>query len=329
MFPATDKRMQFIGGLEAYEEAGGQVQRELFDDRNAGYAMDVALVEKLVAEKLEAAAATVRAEGWKWVECSATAPAGYHGMERHYPEAIPLSEEDRAALDAAQAEYDELAELIEGGMADDEAEAKLAEVEKRIDALNARTEAYSPEALEQAGTFVFLDYYGRLAIERGFVKPEAAAEDEDSEGLPSVRGAAKPKVPMINHSAALIEDLTAHKTAALRIELANNPDVALVAVVHAMLLSVAYPYNSEQSALQFADARTAGAVDEGRRKLQRAFRLQRSCGQLWPSPAGKPCRSVRLAVGAAARHGADASRIRRGALGQCGGEEVYRPEEGH
>lgn len=252
MIPATDKRVQFIGGLVAYEEAGGSVKRDLFDDRNAGYAMDAALVEKLAAEKLEAAAATVRAEGWKWVECSTTAPVGYHAMKRHYSKAIPLSEEDQAALDAAQAEYDELAELIEGGMADDEAEAKLAEVEKRIDALNARTEAYSPEALAEAGTFVFLDYYGRLAIERGFVKPEAAAEDEDGEGLPSVRGAAKPKVPMINHSAALIEDLTAHKTAALRIELANNSDVALVAVVHAMLLSVAYPYNSEQSALQLS-----------------------------------------------------------------------------
>ncbi|RVE87039.1 ParB/RepB/Spo0J family partition protein [Sinorhizobium meliloti] len=252
MISATDKRVQFIGGLVAYEEAGGSVKRDLFDDRNAGYAMDAALVEKLAAEKLEAAAATVRAEGWKWVECSTTAPVGYHAMKRHYPKAIPLSEEDQAALDAAQAEYDELAELIEGGMADDEAEAKLAEVEKRIDALNARTEAYSPEALAEAGTFVFLDYYGRLAIERGFVKPEAAAEDEDGEGLPSARGAAKPKVPMINHSAALIEDLTAHKTAALRIELANNPDVALVAVVHAMLLSMAYPYNSEQSALQLS-----------------------------------------------------------------------------
>ncbi|WP_192937630.1 hypothetical protein [Sinorhizobium meliloti] len=49
-----------------------------------------------------------------------------------------------------------------------------------------------------------------------------------------------------------IEDLTAHKTAALRVELANNPEVALVAVVHALLLRVAYPYSSEQSALQLS-----------------------------------------------------------------------------
>nr|WP_225170573.1 chromosome partitioning protein ParB [Ensifer sp. IC4062] len=256
MIPATDKRVQFIGGLAAYEEVGGSVKRDLFDDRNAGYAMDAALVEKLVAEKLETAAATVRAEGWKWVECSATAPAGYHAMKRHYPEALPLADEDQAALDAAQAEYDEIAELIESGMADDEAEAKLSDLEKRIDTLNARSEVYSAEALEQAGTFVFLDYCGRLAIERGFVKPgevEGAGDgDEDGEGLPSASSAATPKAPSISHSAALIEDLTAHKTAALRIELANNPDVALVAVVHAMLLSVAYPYNSEQSALQLS-----------------------------------------------------------------------------
>ncbi len=34
MIPATDKRVQFIGGLVAYEEAGGSVKRDLFDDRN-------------------------------------------------------------------------------------------------------------------------------------------------------------------------------------------------------------------------------------------------------------------------------------------------------
>lgn len=256
MIAATDKRVQFIGGLAAYEEAGGAVKRDLFDDRNAGYAVDAALVEKLVTEKLDATAASVRAEGWKWVECFSTAPAGYHAMKRHYPEGIALSEEDQAALDAAQTEYDELAELIENGVADDDAETKLAEVENRIDALNARTEAYSPEALEHAGTFVFLDYYGRLAIERGFVKPDENAETEDGEddgeSLPSGTDPVEPKVPTISHSAALIEDLTAHKTAALRIELANNPDVALVAVVHAMLLRVAYPYHSEQSALQLS-----------------------------------------------------------------------------
>src|SRR5690606_9542212 len=92
-----------------------------------------------------------------------------------------MSEEDQAALDAAQAEYDELAEVIEHDAADGQAEAKLEAVQERIDTLTARTEAFSPEALEQAGAFVMMDYYGRVRIERSFVKAEAARGDEETE----------------------------------------------------------------------------------------------------------------------------------------------------
>jgi ParB family chromosome partitioning protein len=41
-------------------------------------------------------------------------------------------------------------------------------------------------------------------------------------------------------SAALVEDLTAHRTAALRTVLATRPDVALVAVAHSLALRVCY-----------------------------------------------------------------------------------------
>jgi len=64
MVSATDKRVKFIGGLATYEAAGGPVKRDLFDKHNDGYATDAALLEKLVAEKLETTAADVRAEGW-------------------------------------------------------------------------------------------------------------------------------------------------------------------------------------------------------------------------------------------------------------------------
>lgn len=248
---ADDKRFTLIGGIDVYEAAGGPVKRDLFDTRNGGYATDAALLEKLVAEKFTAIAEQVKAEGWQWVECSADVPDGLHRMKRFYPEDVPLSEEDQAALDAAQAEYDELAELIEHDAADDQAEAKLEAVQERIDTLTAKTEAFSAEALEQAGAFVMMDYYGRVRIERGFVKAEAATDDEDTESSETEQSSelAAPALPMMTHSAALIEDLTAHKTAALRIELANNADIALVAVVHSMLIDVIYPYGGN-SALQ-------------------------------------------------------------------------------
>lgn len=58
--------MRFVG-LATYEAAGGYVRRDLFsDDENAGYIADAELPQKLVAQKLDATAAEVQAEGWGW-----------------------------------------------------------------------------------------------------------------------------------------------------------------------------------------------------------------------------------------------------------------------
>ncbi len=48
---ASDKRSQFIG-LDAYLEAGGPIMRDLFQGDDGGWLQDVALVDRLVAEKL-------------------------------------------------------------------------------------------------------------------------------------------------------------------------------------------------------------------------------------------------------------------------------------
>ena len=247
MIAADDKRFGFIGGIGTYEAAGGAVKRDLFDSGRGGYATDTALLEKLVAQKFAEIADQVIAEGWQWVECSEEMPDGFHRMKRFYPEEVPLSADNQEALEAAQAEYDDLAELIEHDAADDQAEAKLEALQNQIDALAAKTNVYSAEALEKAGAFVWMDYYGRPSVERGFVKAEAEPVREGNET--SSEEAPTPATPAMVHSAALIEDLTAHKTAALRIELANNADIALVAVVHSMLIDVVYTYGGH-SALQ-------------------------------------------------------------------------------
>jgi len=66
--PASDKRALFIG-IDAYLAAGGPLlPHYLFDDDEEGWLDDVPLLDRLVAEKLKAAADAVAAEGWKWVE---------------------------------------------------------------------------------------------------------------------------------------------------------------------------------------------------------------------------------------------------------------------
>ncbi|MCA8894509.1 MAG: ParB N-terminal domain-containing protein, partial [Amphiplicatus sp.] len=59
---AGDKRARFVG-VEAYEEAGGVILRDLFSDADDGWLQDAGLLNRLVAEKLESCAAEIRGEG--------------------------------------------------------------------------------------------------------------------------------------------------------------------------------------------------------------------------------------------------------------------------
>ena len=65
--PLTDKLARFVG-IEAYQEAGGAVLRDLFSEEGDGYLSDRALLTRLAAAKMEAAMAELQAEGWKWVK---------------------------------------------------------------------------------------------------------------------------------------------------------------------------------------------------------------------------------------------------------------------
>ena len=70
---AADRRAQFVG-IAAYEAAGGVIGRDLFAHDDGGWLEDVALLDRLAAEKLAQEAETVGAEGWKWVERRSTSP---------------------------------------------------------------------------------------------------------------------------------------------------------------------------------------------------------------------------------------------------------------
>jgi ParB family chromosome partitioning protein len=107
---ASDKRAQFIG-VDAYFEAGGSVLRDLFQGDHGGWLQDVALVNRLVAEKLEREAEPICAEGWKWIEVAPDFAYGHtYGLRQLRGEAVQLTAEERCARDALQAEYDRLEE---------------------------------------------------------------------------------------------------------------------------------------------------------------------------------------------------------------------------
>jgi ParB family chromosome partitioning protein len=130
---ASDKRAVFVGA-EAYEAAGGVIARDLFQHDGGGWFEDVALLDRLARERLEAVAAEIRSEGWKWLEVALDFPYGHTtGLRRVAPAAEAVSAADQAAYDALRREYDELEAEYEGAEElPDAVDARLGELEQAL-----------------------------------------------------------------------------------------------------------------------------------------------------------------------------------------------------
>jgi ParB family chromosome partitioning protein len=232
--------VRFVG-LDAYEAAGGRVRRDLFTD--GGYVQDGALLDALTRQKLEAVAGMVKEEGWKWTE--ARTSFGWEHRSKEFTQAEMILPEPS---EAQQAEADQLREeynaLCDTDAADEEAEAVAADrrvaIEARLNELDAQLQAWPDKVKANAGAVVYLGHDGSVAIDRGLIRKDDAAHadaDGEQDGDASGTEADSGPAPL---PASLVEELTAHKTASLRIELARSPDTALALTVHAMATCAFY-----------------------------------------------------------------------------------------
>ncbi|MBQ1562059.1 ParB N-terminal domain-containing protein [Caulobacter sp.] len=257
---ADDPRAVFVG-LDAYVAAGGAILVDLFTEAGQGWLEDVALLDRLVAEKLQAEAIALReAEGWKWTAAYLTYPYD-HGCRRVWETLLPRTPEEAAARTDLIAEREELVERY-ADLADlpEAAEARLAQIEEALAPLEDRY-GFDPADKARAGAFVLLGHDGDLRIERGYVRPEdeppaepaddpggeadAIAEEgagDEDEAAGDEEEAREVEEPLGQANAPLSPriraDLTAHRSTALRHALAEAPELALVALTHALLLRV-------------------------------------------------------------------------------------------
>jgi ParB family chromosome partitioning protein len=225
--PETDKLARFVG-IDAYQAEGGAIVTDLFaEDDDTRYLADRELLVRLAAAKLEPIAAEVRTEGWAWVEVAIDGVAW-----SQFPERVRERRRDLTAEQAAEQErlYVRLDETKD--------EAEIEEIETAIDAL-ARSE-WSPDEVALAGAVVTLTRAGEPKVERGLVKSDDVkalkalrrklAKANNSDG--DVGGAdeaenANAAAPRPALPAKLLDELIAHKTLALRAEVATKPDLAL------------------------------------------------------------------------------------------------------
>jgi ParB family chromosome partitioning protein len=323
---AADKRAQFVG-IDAYEAAGGAVLRDLFEHDDGGWLQDPALLDRLAIEKLQAAAETLRPEGWKWIAVALDFPYGHTAGLRRLDGQIPeLTEEERASREALRSEVERLEQqYADADELPEEVDHRLAEIETALAAFEDRPAAYDPIEVVRAGVFVSIDGDGDLRLDRGYVRPEDEPPVERVETDASVpaptaepsgaiqrtvitvgaNGSPQPQPEAESEdedgikplSERLVTELTAHRTLALRDALANDPNVAFTAVLHALCVGTFY-YASRGSCLEIsaksaplttqapglADSTSAKAIQA--RHEQWAKQLPRDEGDLWNALAG-------------------------------------------
>ncbi|QMR77497.1 ParB/RepB/Spo0J family partition protein [Enterobacter sp. RHBSTW-00175] len=249
--------VRFVG-LDTYDAAGGGIRRDLFAEGDAGvYLTDAALLERLAQDKLAGIAAEVKAEGWAWVDATpGTTHADLHAFQRAPRERREPNKREAARIEKLQAQLHELAEAVDAALdADDEEKADALQDEgerlgEQLQALEDGLQDYGANVKAAAGAIVTIDRSGEAVVHRGLMREaeakalrtlerlrqgfgsegEAGNDDEGEEADDAHETAAM--------SDRLAQRLSAHRTAALQIEVARHPQAALAAVVHSMVQSV-------------------------------------------------------------------------------------------
>jgi len=273
-----DKRAKYVGA-DAYEKAGGVVRRDLFSD--TVYFTDAALLDQLVDEKLARAAERVRKEGWGWVEHRAHYDyAELHQYGRLAPTLRDPTKKEQALLDKIG---EQESALQQEGEAEDVAEERLDMIHEALDALAEKRKAVEdarvaddPDAKANAGALVLLAHDGKVQLERGLVQRVERAATRGSTANAEA-GATVPVTPKEKpeFSDALTRRLTAERTLALRAVLAAQPEHALSALVHALVLATFYHDDSSVLVVTIKDdsALPRSGVDADKTKAAQALHV--------------------------------------------------------
>ena len=253
--PATSAIARFVG-IEAYEAAGGKIDRDLFaeEDERGIWFDDPDLLNNLAMDSLQVAARELETR-WKWAEArldvdwSATAAFG-----RVRPQPAEPTDGEKAEIERLRTRNDELAnmddedwtgELVEEADAN---ETRLHEIEATIEA----RAVYRREDIAIAGCIATIGNDSELKLIQGLVRPEdmpareaddadAAGQDDTGDGEYTISGIEAPTfvAPLASPGDAeadarkvagvgigLADDLRAIRTAIVKSQLACDFDAA-------------------------------------------------------------------------------------------------------
>jgi ParB family chromosome partitioning protein len=230
---ASDPRAVLVG-RDAYLEAGGKIDRELFDDDESESWVDVALLERLATEKMEWRSDEVKDQhGLAWVKPTLDCYVSHElveGLNRLPTELEPLGEEAVARLSELEIEYDGEAVILENEDSSEDdvfaAEKRVSEIEQEMRSLNDRKPVLADALRSEAGAFLALGNDGVPTLVPQYYTDKADVEHED-EGVELVEEseAAKPKRAAL--SKRLVDELAMQRRDVLSLHVASDPALAL------------------------------------------------------------------------------------------------------
>ncbi|OZA18168.1 MAG: chromosome partitioning protein ParB [Novosphingobium sp. 17-62-19] len=236
----NDPRARLVG-REAYESAGGRVERELFDDEDSEAWLDVGLLEQLATARMEAEArALAEQHGLAWVRPTLDNYASHElttGLTRLVSEPAPLSDEDVARLETLDAAYDVEAAILEDEESDDDAiaaaETEIDRIDQEARAIRDRPYVIAPDLRPQAGMILTLGRDGTPVLQPVFYgECVARPDDDDADGSVEAvteKGGTGPRRSVL--SKRLVDELAMQRRDVLSLHVASDPSLALDVLV--------------------------------------------------------------------------------------------------
>lgn len=258
-----DRRVAFVT-LDRYIESGGGITRDLFaEDEDDVYLDNPDLLNKLVEQQLANEIESIKAQGWSWVIAAPLGVYAYineNNLLRERPERI-LSQDAQARINALNAEEEKIGTLCEqeDRMATDEEESRLEAIREEIEKIETDAESWPQPVKECGGAVIGIDHNGALDVEYGLIRraDKKALEQahkkyeykesnlEQSGTRPTSReegvdeGSSEEDAPaeeIVQIPNSLRQDMIAYKTMAIQSALADDNDIALRVLIHALAL---------------------------------------------------------------------------------------------
>lgn len=247
--PSTSPIARYVGE-EAYREAGGRIESDLFQAETGDKWLDSEIALRIAGEKLQAFAVTVATEtGYGWVRPLVGTRVDHAAVEQLHAVAVesaPLNEEEQARIAAIADEMAEIEAKFEEGFEDDgDADAledRYAALEAELVRIKDKPAIVADELKPGVGCFVILDAEGNPVIDATLYSETAprkqrstATTSGGTNGSGDATGTGEDGETAIKPlSQRLVGELSVQRRDILAANLAVNPAVALDMLIFAI-----------------------------------------------------------------------------------------------